>query len=87
MVTPQASAGPFVLPMSEHYKIYIDAGQPATLNNGASIQTDCATLREAVSAWHRPAPEQKIRATVKLTGRPVYRAHEISRLYYEKTPP
>ena len=36
--------------MSEHYKIYIDAGQPATLNNGASIQTDCATLREAV--WH-----------------------------------
>ena len=31
--------------MSDDYKIYIDAGQPATFNNGAGAQTDCATLR------------------------------------------
>jgi hypothetical protein len=47
------------LPTSDDYKIYIDAGQPATLNDGASAQTDCATLQEAVSVWHRLAPEQK----------------------------
>jgi hypothetical protein len=35
MLTPQANAGPLALPMSDDYKIFIDAGQPATLNNGA----------------------------------------------------
>ncbi|MGB7102345.1 MAG: hypothetical protein WBD95_26730 [Xanthobacteraceae bacterium] len=54
--------------MSDDYKIYVDAGQPATLNNGAGVQTDCATLQEAVLAWHRLTPEQKIRATVKVIG-------------------
>jgi hypothetical protein len=44
--------------------------------------TDCTTLQEAVLAWHRLAPEQKIRATVKVIGGPVYRAHEIERLHY-----
>ncbi len=39
--------------MRDDYKIYVDAGQPATLNDGAGAQTDCATLREAVSAWQR----------------------------------
>lgn len=72
--------------MSGEYKIYIDAGQPATLNNGAGVQTDCATLQEAVLAWHRLAPEQKIRATVKIIGGPVYRAHEIGRFHYEPKP-
>jgi hypothetical protein len=32
-------------------KIYVDATQPATLNDGAGIQTDCPTLGEAVTAW------------------------------------
>lgn len=66
--------------MSDDYKIYVDAGQPATLNDGADRQTDCATLQEAVLAWHRFAPDQKIRAAVKVVGGPVYGAHEIERL-------
>ncbi len=72
--------------MSDDYKIYVDAGRPATRNDGAGAQTDCATLQEAVLAWHRLAPEQKIRATVKVIGGPVYRAHEIERLHYEPKP-
>jgi hypothetical protein len=36
--------------MSDDYKIYVDAGQPATLNNGAGVSTDCATLQEAALA-------------------------------------
>jgi hypothetical protein len=68
--------------MGDDYKIYVDAGHPATLNDGAGVLTDCTTLQEAVLAWHRLAPEQKIRATVKVIGGPVYRAHEIERLHY-----
>ena len=86
MLTPEANAGPLALPTSDDYKIYIDAGQPATLNSGAGVQTDYAILQEAVSAWHRLAPEQKIRATVKVTGGQVFRAHEIDRLHYEQKP-
>ena len=44
--------------------------------------TDFATLQEAVLAWGRLPPEQKIRATVKVIGGPVYTAHEIDRLHY-----
>ena len=83
MVAPEASIG---MLMSDDYKININAGQPATLNNGDGVQTDCATLQEAVSAWHRLAPEQKIRATVKVIGGPVFRAYEIDRLHYEQKP-
>ena len=72
--------------MSDDYKIYVDAGQPATLNDGAGAVTDYATLQEAALAWHRLAPEQKIRATLKVIGGPVYRAHEIERLYYGPKP-
>ena len=72
--------------MSDDYKIYVDGGQPATLNNGAGVSTDCPTLQEAVSAWHGLAPEQKIRATVKVIGGPVYVAHEIERLHYGLKP-
>ena len=72
--------------MSDDYKIYVDAGQPATLNGGAGVLTDCATLQEAVLAWQQLAPEQKIRATVKVIGGPVYRAHEIERLHYGPKP-
>jgi hypothetical protein len=32
--------------MSDDYKIYVDAGRPATLNNGAGALIDCATLQE-----------------------------------------
>jgi hypothetical protein len=39
---------------------------------GAGVLTDCATLQEAVLAWHKLAPEQKIRATVKVIGGRVY---------------
>jgi hypothetical protein len=68
--------------MSDDHKIYVDAGLPATLNDGAGALTDCATLQEAVLAWQRLAPEQKIRATVKVIGGPVYTAQEIERLHY-----
>ena len=34
--------------MSVDTKIFVDAGQPATLNDGAGKLTDCATLQEAV---------------------------------------
>ena len=72
--------------MNDDYKIYVDASQPATLNNGDGALTDCATLQEAVLAWHRLAPQQKIQATVKVIGGPVYTAHEIDRLQYGPSP-
>ena len=72
--------------MSGAYKIYVDAGRPATLNNGAGVSDDCATLREAVSAWQHSAPDQKIRATVRVIGGAVYKAHEIERLDFEPKP-
>jgi hypothetical protein len=72
--------------MIDDFKINVDAGQPATLNNGAGVSTDSATLQEAVLAWYRLAPEQKIRASIKVIGGPVYRAHEIERLHYGPKP-
>jgi hypothetical protein len=72
--------------MTDDYKIYVDATQPATLNDGAGVLTDCPTLGEAVMGWHRLPPEQKIRATVKVIGGPVYAAHEIDRLHYGPKP-
>jgi len=39
--------------MSNDDKIYVDAAQPATLNNGAGRLVDYATLQEAAMAWHR----------------------------------
>jgi hypothetical protein len=68
----------------EDYKIYVDAGQAATLNDGAGKLTDCLTLQEAVIAWHALPAEQKMRATVKVIGGPVYTAHHIDRLHYGK---
>ena len=56
------------------------------LNDGAGVLTDCPTLQQAVLAWQRLAPEQKIRATIKVIGGPVYRAHEIERLHYGPSP-
>ena len=72
--------------MSDDYKIYVDAVRPATLNDGAGALTDCATLQEAVLAWQRLSPEQKIRATVKVIGGPVYTAQEIERFRYGPKP-
>jgi hypothetical protein len=72
--------------MTDDYRIYVDATRPATLNNGAGALTDCATLQEAVLAWQQLAPEQKIRATVKVIGGPVYTAQEIERLHYGPKP-
>jgi hypothetical protein len=72
--------------MSDDFKIYVDASRQATLNNGAGALTDCATLQEAVLARQRLPPEQKIRATVKVIGGPVYSAYEIDRLYYVPKP-
>jgi hypothetical protein len=43
-------------------------------------------LQEAVLARQRLPPEQKIRATVKVIGGPVYSAYEIDRLYYVPKP-
>ena len=39
--------------MNDDSRIYVEAGQPATLNDGAGKLTDCATLQEAILAWHR----------------------------------
>ena len=72
--------------MSDDEKIYVDARQPATLNNGAGVLTDCPTLQEAVLAWRKLAPEQKKKATVKVFGGPVYNAAEIERLHYGPKP-
>ena len=72
--------------MSDDDKIYIDAAQPATLNNGAGKQTDYRTLREAVMAWHLLPPEQTERATIKVIGGPVHTAAEILRLHFRPRP-
>jgi hypothetical protein len=72
--------------MSTDYKIYVDASVPATRNNGTGVSTDCPTLQEAVLAWQRLPPDQKIRATVRVIGGPVYTAHEIDRLHYVPKP-
>jgi hypothetical protein len=72
--------------MSEDYKIYVDAGLPATLNDGAGKLTDYLTLQEAVMAWHRLRPEQTKRATVKVFGGPVYTATDIVRLHFGPKP-
>ena len=66
-------------------KIFVDAARPATLNDGAGKQTDFATLQEAVAAWRALPSAQKIRATVKVIGGPVYAAHQIDRLHYGKS--
>jgi hypothetical protein len=72
--------------MTDDYKIYVDANRPATLNNGAGALTDCPKLGEAVMEWQRLPPEQKIRATVKVIGGPVYTAQEIERLHFGPKP-
>ncbi len=72
--------------MTDDYKIYVDASRPATLNNGAGALTDCSTLQETVIAWRKLAPDQKIRATIKVIGGRVYTAHEIERLHYGPKP-
>ena len=72
--------------MNDGSKIYVDAVQPATLNDGADKLTDCPTLQAAVPAWRALPSEQKIRATVKVIGGPVYTAHQIDRLHYGPKP-
>jgi hypothetical protein len=67
-------------------KIFVDPTSPATLNDGAGKQTDFATLEEAVRAWRALPSVVKIRATVKVIGGPVYRAHHIDRLDYKQKP-
>jgi hypothetical protein len=73
--------------VSDDYKIYVDAGRFATLNGGAGALNDCASLQEAVLAWHRLPPGQKSRATVKVIGGPVNTVHEIDRLHYRPPKP
>jgi hypothetical protein len=46
-----------------HTDCVILACKRATLNDGAGVLTDCATLREAVLAWRGLAPEEKITST------------------------
>jgi hypothetical protein len=42
--------------MSEDYAIYVDSERPASLNNGAGVLSDHATLLEAVLAWRGLPP-------------------------------
>jgi hypothetical protein len=73
--------------VTDDTRIYVDAAQPATLNDGAGKLTDCASLQEAVLAWRALPSTQKTRATVKVIGGPVYTAHQIDRLHYGPKPP
>jgi hypothetical protein len=73
-------------PMSDDDKIYVDAEQPATLNDGARKLTDYRTLQEAVMAWHRLPPGQTKKATIKVFDGPVFTAAEIVRLRYGPRP-
>jgi hypothetical protein len=73
--------------VTDDTRIYVDAAQPATLNDGAGKLTDYGTLQEAVLAWRALPSTQKIRATVKVIGGPVYTAHQIDRLHYGPKPP
>ncbi len=66
--------------------LFVDAEQPATLNDGHGTQTDCPTLREAVLLWHTLPSGQKVRATVKVIGGPVYTALQIDQLHYGPKP-
>ena len=59
------------VPMTDDYRIYVEENWPATLNDGAGVPTDFATLQEAVLAWRSLAPEEKIRATIRVIGGPV----------------
>jgi hypothetical protein len=68
--------------MTDDYRIYVDANWSATLNNGAGVLTDFPTLQEAVLAWRSLAPEQKIRATIRVVGGPVYTVKQIDRLHF-----
>jgi hypothetical protein len=61
--------------------------QETRRRDGAGKLTDCATLLEAVLAWRALPSTQKIRATVKVIGGPVYTAHQIDRLHYGPKPP
>jgi hypothetical protein len=70
----------------ENLKIYVDATQPATRNDGAGKLTDCPTLQEAVWAWHALPSAQKVRATVKIIGGAVFTTHQIDRLHYGPKP-
>jgi hypothetical protein len=72
--------------MSDDYKIYVDGGQPAMLNNGAGALTDYPSLQEAVLTWRGLPPEHKVRATIKVIRGPVYAAYQIDRLYCELKP-
>jgi len=74
------------LAMSKDYTIHVDDERPATLNNGAGAQTDHATLQEAVRAWRELPSGQKLRATIRVIGGPVYKAHDIDRLRYGPKP-
>jgi hypothetical protein len=73
--------------VSDDSRIYVDAGVPATLNDGAGAQTDCETLQDAVLKWLALPSAQKIRATVKVIGGPVYTAQQIHRLHFGLKPP
>jgi hypothetical protein len=71
-----------VVVTDQDLKISVDFTQPATLNDGAGTQSDFATLEAAVAAWRELPSAVKIRATVKIFGGPVYRAHQIERLQH-----
>jgi hypothetical protein len=71
--------------MSEDGRIYVDAGQPATLLDGAEV-IQCHTLQEAKMAWDRLPQERKNAATIRTSDGRVYTALEIDRLYYGPFP-
>src|ERR1700683_240308 len=53
--------------MSDDENIYVDASQPATLNDG-EVRANTPTLQEAVLAWHRLPPERQQSATISAGG-------------------
>ena len=67
--------------MNDDSRIYVEAGQPATLNDGAGKLTDCATLQEAPLGLACAALSTEDTGAVKVIGGPVYTAHQIDRFH------
>jgi transcriptional regulator with XRE-family HTH domain len=67
-------------------KIYVDAGQRATLRFG-DRSVACFTLEEAKMAWDRLPAAQKEQAIIEVDDGPTYQAEQIDRLYYGPKPP
>jgi|GEM_PF-1180594 len=70
--------------MSDTDRIYADASQSATLNNGGRA-THFYTLQEAVLEWMRLPERERTAATIRTDDGTVYNAEQIDRLFNKVT--